>query len=79
MDFIRVNARSVVGLDKGDYGTRLILGYEKDGGFKPKYCESSAWEEFESTVPIAIPLGNDPIRVLEVLLGMAKREKAVAV
>jgi len=66
---IRINQYDVIKLDdQGKYGWALMLGYEKDGEFKPKFCKREFGRDNEKTVPVSVPLGADPMATLNELL-----------
>jgi len=74
MNFIRINKYDVVKLeDKGQYGYQLTLGYEdRSGEFKPKFGKREFGKGNEKTVPISIPLGDDPVAILQALILQVK-------
>jgi len=69
-DFVRINKYDVIRLENdGQYGWTLKLGYEsKDGDFKVKFCKREFGKGNEKTVPLSIPLGENPSDVLKTLL-----------
>lgn len=66
MKFIEIDKYSVTGIEDYNGKLSIVLGYEKDGEFKPKWCKQEFGKGNEKNVPVKIPLG-DKEKAMEIL------------